>query len=83
MLFFDTWLTWFHSYLTSRPSSTYLLQSVLNRRRPVINNLYDVFCAVRDDEKEHIMTMDACADGSIQTQLAEKKEALKQVEGKK
>jgi ubiquinol oxidase len=29
-------------------------------RRPVINNLYDVFVAIRDDEMEHVKTMVAC-----------------------
>jgi ubiquinol oxidase len=27
------------------------------RRRPTIETLYDVFCAVRDDEYEHVKTM--------------------------
>jgi ubiquinol oxidase len=29
-------------------------------RRPAINNLYDVFVAIRDDEMEHVKTMVAC-----------------------
>ncbi|KAG5179955.1 alternative oxidase [Tribonema minus] len=29
-------------------------------RRPVINSLYDVFCNIRDDEREHVKTMFAC-----------------------
>ncbi len=29
-------------------------------RRPVVNNLYDVFLAIRDDEQEHVKTMVAC-----------------------
>eukprot|EP00270_Netrium_digitus_P019752 TRINITY_DN7871_c0_g2_i1.p1 TRINITY_DN7871_c0_g2~~TRINITY_DN7871_c0_g2_i1.p1 ORF type:complete len:599 (+),score=109.40 TRINITY_DN7871_c0_g2_i1:254-1798(+) len=29
-------------------------------RRPVIESLYDVFCAIRDDEYEHVKTMVAC-----------------------
>ncbi|MEA5566260.1 alternative oxidase [Anabaena sp. UHCC 0399] len=29
-------------------------------RRPQINNLYDVFVAIRDDEMEHVKTMIAC-----------------------
>ena len=29
-------------------------------RRPEINNLYDVFVAIRDDEMEHVKTMVAC-----------------------
>jgi len=31
-------------------------------RRPVITNLYDVFCNIRDDEGEHVKTMAACQD---------------------
>ena len=30
-------------------------------RRPEINNLYDVFVAIRDDELEHVKTMESCA----------------------
>lgn len=35
-------------------------------RRPDVNNLYDVFVAIRDDEQEHVKTMVACqrADAS-------------------
>ncbi|GAB4367235.1 MAG: alternative oxidase [Elainellaceae cyanobacterium] len=29
-------------------------------RRPVVNNLYDVFVNIRDDEMEHVKTMVAC-----------------------
>ncbi|CAI5983072.1 unnamed protein product [Closterium sp. NIES-65] len=29
-------------------------------RRPKIESLYDVFCAIRDDEMEHVKTMSAC-----------------------
>lgn len=29
-------------------------------RRPEVNNLYDVFLAIRDDEQEHVKTMVAC-----------------------
>jgi len=31
-------------------------------RRPEVNNLYDVFCNIRDDEIEHEKTMLACQD---------------------
>jgi ubiquinol oxidase len=33
------------------------------RRRPVIESLYDVFCAIRDDEAEHVKTMVMLQDG--------------------
>lgn len=33
-------------------------------RRPSANTLYDVFCNVRDDEREHVKTMSACQQGS-------------------
>ncbi|NJN24413.1 MAG: plastoquinol terminal oxidase [Acaryochloridaceae cyanobacterium RL_2_7] len=32
------------------------------QRRPEINNLYDVFVAIRDDEMEHVKTMVACQE---------------------
>jgi ubiquinol oxidase len=33
-------------------------RSAWERRRPVLNSLYDVFLNIRDDEKEHVETMD-------------------------
>ncbi len=33
---------------------------VVEVRRPAIENLYDVFVAIRDDEMEHVKTMHAC-----------------------
>ncbi|GJQ15072.1 hypothetical protein GpartN1_g6863.t1 [Galdieria partita] len=33
-------------------------------RRPPCDNLYDVFCNIRDDEIEHVKTMHACQDYS-------------------
>ncbi|HEY9692769.1 MAG TPA: alternative oxidase [Oculatellaceae cyanobacterium] len=36
--------------------------SSLEHRRPTIENLYDVFVAIRDDEMEHVKTMVACQD---------------------
>lgn len=36
-------------------------------RRPVINTLYDVFVAIRDDEMEHVKTMVACQQPNAQT----------------
>lgn len=35
-------------------------------RRPQIDNLYDVFVAIRDDEMEHVKTMVACQDPTAQ-----------------
>ena len=32
----------------------------LSERRPRVDNLYDVFVAIRDDEMEHVKTMVAC-----------------------
>jgi len=48
-------------------------ESVLEQRRPEMNNLYDVFSAVRDDEEEHIKTMKSCKDRTIQGHLKEQK----------
>ncbi|MCL1465480.1 alternative oxidase [Argonema galeatum] len=41
----------FDEFQTSRPPE---------ERRPKIENLYDVFVAIRDDEMEHVKTMVAC-----------------------
>eukprot|EP01031_Cornospumella_fuschlensis_P027300 gene27300-32975_t len=34
-------------------------------RRVVISNLYDVICAIRDDEAEHVATMRQCQDPDV------------------
>jgi ubiquinol oxidase len=38
-------------------------------RRPQVNNLYDVFVAIRDDEMEHVKTMVACQQPMAQQSL--------------
>lgn len=38
-------------------------------RRPKIDNLYDVFVAIRDDEMEHVKTMTACQQPDAQLTL--------------
>ncbi len=38
-------------------------------RRPTINNLYDVFVCVRDDEAEHVKTLVACQQPDNTTRL--------------
>lgn len=40
------------------------------QRRPEINNLYDVFVAIRDDEMEHVKTMVACQLPDAQMQFS-------------
>jgi hypothetical protein len=35
-------------------------------RRPKVDNLYDVFVAIRDDEMEHVKTMVACQQSDAQ-----------------
>ena len=30
-----------------------------------MENMYDVFCAIRDDEGDHVSTMEACLDPSV------------------
>jgi ubiquinol oxidase len=35
-------------------------------RRPQVDNLYDVFVAIRDDEMEHVKTMSACQQPDAQ-----------------
>lgn len=46
----------FDEFQTSRPKGT---------RRPRVETLYDVFCNIRDDEKEHVATMAACQDPEV------------------
>lgn len=48
----------FDAFQTARPAE---------ERRPKIENLYDVFTAIRDDEMEHVKTMVACQRESAQT----------------
>lgn len=36
-------------------------------RRPKVDNLYDVFCNIRDDEAQHVATMEACQDPTALT----------------
>ncbi len=40
--------------------------AVPESRRPVVNNLYDVFVNIRDDEAEHVKTMVACQQPDAQ-----------------
>lgn len=35
-------------------------------RRPVVDTLYDVFVAIRDDEQEHVKTMVACQKADLE-----------------
>jgi ubiquinol oxidase len=39
--------------------------SIVGLRRPKINNLYDVVCSIRDDEREHSATMKQCQDPNV------------------
>jgi len=49
-------MTWFFLLLTGNPASGVASA----RRRPSIDNLYDVFVNVRNDEAEHMKTMQFC-----------------------
>ncbi len=49
----------FDEFQTGDPNSVSSANCV-ERRRPVIENLYDVFTNVRDDEAEHMKTMQFC-----------------------
>lgn len=42
---------------------------VVNTRRPQVDNLYDVFIAIRDDEQEHVKTMHACQQQDATAQI--------------
>ena len=46
----------FDEFQTNRPKGS---------RRPRIENLYDVFCNIRDDEAEHVATMSSCQDPNV------------------
>lgn len=41
----------------------------LEPRRPAVDNLYDVFVNIRDDEQEHVKTMVACQQPDAQLSL--------------
>lgn len=43
------------------------------------SNLYDVFVNIRDDELEHVMTMTACKNNTIRSDLAEKRDELEKL----
>lgn len=43
-----------------------------DKRRPPAANLYDVFRNIRDDEGEHVKTMVACQDRSVEFQIMAK-----------
>jgi len=49
-------LHYFDEFQTSRPRGS---------RRPTVETLYDVFSQIRDDEREHVATMQACQDRSV------------------
>ena len=49
-------MTWFFLLSTGNPASGVASA----RRRPSIDNLYDVFVNVRNDEAEHMKTMQFC-----------------------
>lgn len=42
-------------------------------RRPSCSNLYETFCNIRDDEGEHVKTMQACQDLSIAAELDDRR----------
>ena len=50
-------------------------------RRPTIDNLYDVFVAIRDDEMEHVKTMVACQRSDDKNTLASPHTARVQLAG--
>nr|ABF85789.1 plastid terminal oxidase [Haematococcus lacustris] len=48
-------------------------------RNPPLENLYDVFCAIKEDEGEHVKTMHACVDSSLVAGLAARKDLPRRV----
>jgi ubiquinol oxidase len=53
-------------YMFDEFQTTY---NAAERRRPPVDNLYDVFVAIRDDEMEHVKTMSACQKPDAQREL--------------
>ncbi|KXZ53636.1 hypothetical protein GPECTOR_6g553 [Gonium pectorale] len=49
-------------------------QSVSNPRRPTCKSLYDVFRNICDDELEHVKTMRACQDSTVQQDIVSRRE---------
>ena len=65
------------------PTHSNLAQAHLYKRPPLdARNMYDVFCNIRDDEKEHIKTMKACRDYSIVTDLSRRKAGRTRIQEK-
>ncbi|XP_042031025.1 ubiquinol oxidase 4, chloroplastic/chromoplastic-like isoform X2 [Salvia splendens] len=63
----------FDEFQTSRPPNT---------RRPKIDNLYDVFCNIREDEAEHCKTMKVCqTHGNLRSPHSCTGDALEDDEG--
>ena len=64
-----------HRYYTGSDEDLHLFDSFHicvdneNSRRPKMETLYDVFCAIRDDEAEHVKTMEYLQrqDGDIES----------------
>ncbi|GLC53326.1 hypothetical protein PLESTB_000732400 [Pleodorina starrii] len=56
----------FDSFQTSQP--------LQNPRRPGCKTLYDVFCNIRDDELEHVKTMRACQDATVQQDIVNRRD---------
>jgi len=49
------------------------------KRNPKCDNLYDVFVNIRDDEAEHVKTMNACQDSEIMDEIVERREKTRRV----
>jgi hypothetical protein len=58
---------WYHTYLffTSHLIQMHSSPSKLRRPGMTMESLYDVFSAIRDDEGDHVGTMEACLDPTV------------------
>lgn len=52
------------------------MTAAVEPRRPSCNNLYETFVNIRDDEGEHVKTMNACVNAMIESQLELKNVSL-------
>lgn len=62
---FDKFQTSFRSATAQQPSQSTeaaaaAASATPQQRRPPCSTLYDVFCNIRDDEEQHVLTMEAC-----------------------
>lgn len=55
---------------------TFQTSKRLEPRRPSCANMYETFCNIREDESEHVKTMQACQDFSIAVELDNRRKQM-------